>query len=175
MGLTRHAPKSSTKNMNESLSKTPMKTKGSKKQKTSDSPMARGENEEQKVINLGDIHTLIVGMNQKLDILDTIEAEICEIKDKLNDVKRSVEYAHDEIIDLKTENERKGKIQKETSDRIERLEAENIKLHNAVIDLQARSMRGNLIFYNIEEHERENTTKIIHDLLEDKMSIENVE
>ena len=121
--------------------------------------MARGEKEEQKVINLEDINALIAGMNQKLYKLDTIEAQICDIKEELNEVKRSVEYAHEEKADLKTESERKLKIQKETSDRIEKLEAENTKLHNAVIDLQARSMRDNLIFYNIQEKEQETQPK----------------
>ena len=37
--------------------------------------MARSEKEEQKVINLEDIHTLIVGMNQKLNKLHTIEGK----------------------------------------------------------------------------------------------------
>ena len=58
MALTRHASKSSIKNMNESSNKTPMKTKGSKKQMISDLPMAKVENENQKAINLEDIHTL---------------------------------------------------------------------------------------------------------------------
>ena len=35
--------------------------------------------------------------------------------------------------------------------------------------MKARSMRDNLIFYNIPEYERENTTTIIHESLEDKM------
>ncbi|CAB3983606.1 Hypothetical predicted protein [Paramuricea clavata] len=173
MALPTHASKRSIKSLNESLNKTPMKNKGSKIPKMSDSPMARGEKEEHKAINLEDIHSLIVTMNQKLNKLDTIEAQICEMKKELNEVKHSVDYAHEEINDLKTESERKVKIQKETSDRIDKLEAENIKLHNAVIDLQARSMRDNLIFYNIQEREHENTTKIIHDLLEEKIGMVN--
>ena len=34
-------------------------------------------------------------------------------------------------------------------------------------------MRDNLIFYNIEEHERENTTEFILKLLEEKMDIQD--
>jgi hypothetical protein len=57
-----------------------MKNKGSKITKMSDSLMARGEKEEHKAINLEDIHSLIVTMNQKLNKLDMIEAQICEMK-----------------------------------------------------------------------------------------------
>jgi hypothetical protein len=35
--------------------------------------------------------------------------------------------------------------------RLEKLKAENIALQNSVIDLALRSMRDNLIFYNVEE------------------------
>ena len=54
-----------------------------------------------------------------------------------------------------------------------KLESDNAELHKAVIDLKARSMRDNLLFYNIEEWEHENTTAIIHDILEEKMGMVN--
>jgi hypothetical protein len=53
------------------------------------------------------------------------------------------------------------------------LEQENTALNNSVIDLKARSMRDNLIFYNIEEAERENTTEKVHRLLEEKMGFKD--
>jgi hypothetical protein len=33
-------------------------------------------------------------------------------------------------------------------------------------------MRANLIFYNIDEHEGENTTSLIHNMLEEHLGIE---
>jgi hypothetical protein len=36
-------------------------------------------------------------------------------------------------------------------------------------------MRDNLLFFNIPEHEKENTTEIIHDLLEQKIEIVQIE
>jgi hypothetical protein len=59
--------------------------------------------------------------------------------------------------------------------KINSLERDNAtiqSMRNKIIDLQARSMRNNLLFFNIPEHEKENTTESIHDLLEQKIEIE---
>ena len=48
-------------------------------------------------------------------------------------------------------------------------------MRNKIIDLQTRYMRDNLLFFNIPEHEKENTTEIIHDLLEQKIEIVQIE
>ena len=85
----------------------------------------------------------------------------------------SIEFAHAEIYELKEDNEARKKADDETRQRIEKLEKDNAILNNSVIDLKARSMRDNLIFYNIEEHEHGNTTNIIHKLLEEKMNIQD--
>ena len=58
--------------------------------------------------------------------------------------------------------------------RLEKLKAENIALQNSVIYLALRSMRDNLIFYNVEEKEGENTTALIHKILEKRLDIENM-
>ncbi|CAB3997090.1 Hypothetical predicted protein [Paramuricea clavata] len=54
------------------------------------------------------------------------------------------------------------------------LENENTRLNNSVIDLKARSMCDNLLFFNIDDptgEEKEDTTEIILVLLEDKLEI----
>jgi hypothetical protein len=91
----------------------------------------------------------------------------------MNDVKDSVEYAHTEIKDLKTENEMRKVSTEETKQRIEKLEKENQMLINSVVDLKARSMCDKLLFFNIQGTEKENTTGIIHKLLEEKMEMED--
>jgi hypothetical protein len=44
-------------------------------------------------------------------------------------------------------------------------------MNNSLIDLKARSMRGNLIFYNMPENKDENTTDVILSLLESKFGM----
>ena len=66
-----------------------------------------------------------------------------------------------------------NKSEEESKQRLDNLEQKNTSLNNCVIDLQARSMRDNLIFYNIKENDGENTTEVIHSLLESHFGIEN--
>ena len=87
----------------------------------------------------------------------------------MKDVKASVEYAHAEIQDLKTENETRKVSTEEYKQRIEKLEKENQLLISLLI--KARSMLENLIFFNMKETEKENKTAIIHKLLEEKMEM----
>ena len=49
----------------------------------------------------------------------------------------------------------------------------NSVLNNRVIDLQARSMRDNLLFYNVAENKEENTTEIVYNILESHFGLEN--
>ena len=75
------------------------------------------------------------------------------------------------IADLKKENEKIKTDQNKGRERIRNLEEDNKALRSKIIDLQARSMCGNLLFFNIPENERENTTDIIQKILEEKMEI----
>ena len=108
-------------------------------------------------------------MMKKLDKREIIEQRIMTVEQDLKDVKDSIEFAHAEIYELKEDNEARKNVDDETRQRIEKLEKDNAILNNSVIDLKARSMCDNLIFYNIEEHEHENTTDIIHKPLEEKI------
>jgi hypothetical protein len=105
---------------------------------------------------------------------ELIEERIKKVEDGFNDLRNSIDFAHAEVVDLKEDN----KVQKikgeEIRAKIEKLEQENTALNgNSVIDLKARSMRDNLIFCNIEETERENTTEKLHGLLEEKMGFKD--
>lgn len=115
-------------------------------------------------VNMSEIHQMFAIMMTKLEKLDGIETGMKEIK-------LSLEYAHAEIANLKKENENINTDQNKGRERIQKLEEDNKVLRNKIIDLQARSMRDNLLFFNIPENERENTTDIIHEILEEKMEI----
>ena len=44
-------------------------------------------------------------------------------------------------------------------------------MHESVMDLKARSMRDNLLFFNVEEEEKEKTDENIFQILEEKLEI----
>ena len=112
-------------------------------------------------------------MMMKLEALDKIEERMKTVENNVMEVKKSIEFAHAEIIDLKDETRKNKKWLNETQARIDNLEETNRKLRDSVIDLKARSMRDNLLFFNIPEEENEDTTKMIHKLLEEKLEIQD--
>jgi hypothetical protein len=67
--------------------------------------------------------------------------------------------------------ERTKKSENEIQRKMCNLEESNRLLQESVIDLKARSMRDNLLFYNVEEEERENTDEKIYQILEEKLQI----
>ena len=118
------------------------------------------ENKSGEKNKLEDIHEMMTMMMKRLDELNIIEDKL-----KTLEVKRSVKFAHTDIDDLKTDNQTHKATTEETKQRLQNLKKENI----IYIDLKARSMRDYLIFFNIPETNKENTTQIIHALLENKM------
>ena len=89
----------------------------------------------------------------------------------VKELKSSIEFAHAEVKDLKEEVERSKKSDIENRMRIDCLDDENRRLHDSIVDLKVRSMRDNLLFHNVEEEARENTTDKIFQLLEEKLEI----
>ncbi len=89
-------------------------------------------------------------------------------------MKKSIEFVHGEVNDLKEENKIRKEKETLTDNRIDQLEELNATLKDRVIDVQARSMRDNLIFYNISEKKDENVKEIIHDMLEKQLGLEKV-
>lgn len=116
---------------------------------------------------------MMTEMMKKLDKLDLIEERVKSFEQDLKAVKDSIEFAHAEVNDLKVDNEARKKMDEYTRQRLEKLENKNTLLSKSLIYLQARSMRDNLIFYNIPETKGEETTPIIHKLLEENMGIKD--
>ena len=71
-------------------------------------------------------------------------------------------YNNEEINDLKEDNKRRKENDLITDKRIETLEEPNATLPSRVIDLQSRSVRDNMIFYNISKKKDENAQCFIN-------------
>ena len=177
MASKKQAAKRSAQTLNISSTSTPTKPVRSKNSKSNCEENITDESETDKTINLKSIHdmmkAMMKAMMQKLEKLDSIDTRVKTVEKDLKSVKESIEFAHAEIKDLKKESETRKQTDEATKQRIEKLEKENEILNKSIIDLKARSMRDNLLFYNIPESKDENTTEIIHKLLEEKLKIED--
>jgi tRNA threonylcarbamoyladenosine modification (KEOPS) complex Pcc1 subunit len=107
----------------------------------------------------------------KLDTLDEIKNRIACVEQDFKQLKSSLEFAHAEVEDLKDQIENAKNSEVENRNRIVELEEANRRLHESVIDLKGCSMRDNLLFFNVEEEEKENTDEKIFQILEEKLEI----
>ena len=103
-------------------------------------------------------------------LLDEIGSRVKSMEDDLKYMMSSLEFVHAEVTDLKEENEKRKAEGHKTEEKLEDL---NTALKNRVIDLQARSMRDNVIFYNINEMKDEDQTDIVHGILENQLEFVN--
>ena len=163
----RHATRCTAQKLNNSNLCTPVNTVNTKIPKPNTPVRMMEGKDETKEVNMQEVQRTFTAMT-KLENLDNIEADMKEIK-------YSLEFTHQEIADLRKENEaNKAKHERDRA-RIDKLEEDNATLRTKIVHLRARSMHDNLLFFNIPEHEQENTTEIIHELLESKMGIDDTQ
>jgi hypothetical protein len=173
MATGRHAAKRTAHKLNNSSTSSPSKATKAKDLKHNDDKNQEDEIETEEQVELKDIMVMMKNMMSKLEKLDLIETKVKSVEQELRSMKDSIEFAHSEVKDLKSDNEERKKTDELTRQQIEKLEKENEILHKSVIDLKTRSMRDNLVFYNIDENKDENTTDIIHQIMEHKLGMEN--
>ena len=166
MATKKQALRSSAQNANISSTKSPSKPVQSKILNLKDTM----ESEDEKESGVKEMFEIIMG---KLSKLVDIDSRVKSMENDLKDMMSSLEFVHAEVKDLKEENEKRKAEGHKTDERLEKLEDLNTALKNRVIDLQARSMRDNLIFYNINEMKDENPTDIVHGILENQLGFEN--
>ena len=106
---------------------TPTEAVKSKIPKPNTPVMQAKEKEEEKSSEMREINDMFKTVIMKLEKLDKIEADV-------NDIKKSLEYAHAEIQDLKKENKIMKKEQAKAEERIEKLEVDKNTLRDKIID-----------------------------------------
>ena len=98
-------------------------------------------------------------MKQIYSIFETVK-KLDNIDTDVKEIKKSLEFAHAEIDDIRKVNQAK------IEEPIETLDQERKAMRVKVIDLQARSMSNNLLCFNMPENKDENTTEMIHEILD---------
>ena len=105
----------------------------------------------------------------KLDKLESIEEMVKENNKSLREAQKEIRLVKEENVKLR---EKVTGLEEKVAILDSQLGGEKFeKLENRVIDIQARSMRDNLVFFNVEETENEqtNTEDIVHGIIKDKM------
>jgi len=144
-----------------------------------------------KLRKLDSIETQLKDMSGKLsqieDRVSSLESKSLSTNSKLTEIEASRHYDSqtcDEIRRKQSEIDASIRTEKQRNEQaskhIESLRHENKRLSEDLIDMQARSMRDNLIFFNFkephtaDERRAEDCTKIIVDFCENTLRIPDV-
>jgi hypothetical protein len=175
--LTRqHALKHSSQKMSKSTlnaSTEKAKTRSSEVYDTPNESEVKNGNQTQEIKRIDQIYDMVKSMMAKLDTLDEIKERILCVETDMGHMKDSIEFAHAELRELEEEADKSKRTNKLNAQKLRELEESNRRLQESVIDLKARSMRDNLLFFNVNEDERENTTEKIYEILERNLEIPN--
>ena len=129
--------KRSAKELNNSVSSTPIKPSTKQMRIQSD-----GES---------DIMKILSEMNTKLNKLDSIEKHLARIDDEIKELKASFTFVNDTTDEIKVEQKKQGTSIKSLEENIARIEARNADLQRELVDMKSHSMHSNLVFYNLPE------------------------
>ena len=86
-------------------------------------------------------------------------------------MKTSIDFAHKEIEDTKVENTELIDKVKDLTRKVDNLTNEWENLSNKITDLQARSMRDNLLFFGVKEEFKEDCRSVLKAALESQLKM----
>ena len=111
-------------------------------------------------------------MAKKLEKLDHIDAHLHAVDQEIKELKHSLTFLHDTMAEIKNKQDAQevqlDKLEKEVAE----VKGVNAKLEREIVDIRARSMRSNLIFYNVPEEAHENPEQVVRSVIT-KMGIED--
>ncbi len=165
--MSKHALRSSAQKESKFNVNTPIDKKKINASKVNETPSRLPEKNGEKrpeMDRIDEMFDMIKAVMAKLDTSDEIKQRIVCVERELIEMKNSIEFAHAEVKELKEEVAETKRSDQENKEKIRALEEANQYL-------QAPSMRDNLLFYNVQEDEKENTSDKIYKILEENLQI----
>ncbi|KAK3094851.1 hypothetical protein FSP39_007029 [Pinctada imbricata] len=123
---------------------------------------------------------LLDSINDKVDSIDrkvvNLDLNVKKLEERIEVVENSRQFDSESMNSLQKEQKeikvRNTEEVTELRNAVKALQADHTKSTEDIIDIQCRSMRDNLMFYNIPEGEEENCTEKIGHFMEENMKIE---
>lgn len=137
---------------------------------------------------LGAIETQISDIKQVTDSVsslttrvNTMESEVNRGKKTMSDVENSSKAMSDIFDDVKKNSDLKlstlkqetHQIRDQFKEAMDTMERQSEDLQKSVVDLKSRSMRNNLVFSGIPEHDDEDCVEVIQNFLKTKLKLDN--
>lgn len=116
-------------------------------------------------------------LEQKIMNIDTKVSQLDEIvhtlQQKCKDLEKATQFMSDHVDRVDGIEGLVSTLSSEMETAMKGIVHENIQLKEQVLDLQTRSMRDNLIIFELEEHDKEDTEKKVLQFFEDMLHIEH--
>lgn len=128
-----------------------------------------------------DIFSRLDGISRRLEKLDSIQSSISAIQrevktlsSRVGEVEKSQEFLSKTVEENKQKTEGNSCVMSRLKLELEESIKLNAQMKEEILDLQCRSMRDNLLFYNIKEaqnKETEDCVRIIQDICSSELEI----
>lgn len=119
--------------------------------------------------------------NSVADILQSIDQRLLSFDGRLalvevlhkefQALRESLEFSQQQVASLTSENAQLRESVKNLTDGVSQLSNENKKIKETILDLQARSMRDNLVFAGIPERAEENPEETVKSFLQQQLKL----
>ena len=118
-----------------------------------------------------DTTDVLLSIEKKLGSLDARLSLIEVLHKEFQALRESLEFSQHQVEKLAAENSSLRESVKSLSEGMTRLSEENKKIKETVLDLQARSMRDNLVFAGIPEHAEEDPEATVTAFIKNQLKL----
>lgn len=116
-----------------------------------------------------------------IDILESIDQKLCSLDARLNLVeilhkefqalRESLEFSQQQVVSLAAENQSLRESVKSLTEGMTQISMANKNMKETILDLQARSMRDNLVFSGIPEQTEEDPERTVKDFIQKHLKL----
>jgi hypothetical protein len=117
------------------------------------------------------IEVNLASVDHKMSKLDAMEKKLTDLQTEMTSVSETVATLQTNYRTVSDKTEGLDFEMTVTQKQLEYLLESNASLKDELTDLKSRSMRDNLVFFNIPEQESEDTENVVRSFLEEKMKM----
>ena len=117
------------------------------------------------------LEEILTSINEKLSSFDARLALVEVLHREFQALRESLEFSQQQVVSLAAENEVLRESVKSLTEGMAKLSGENKTIKESVLDLQARSMRDNLVFSGIPERAEEDPEATVTEFLKKHLKL----